>query len=223
MREILEILYALKDEKYKNFNQKIIKTKDEILGVRVLDLRKIAKNLMKNDKWREFLNQKNLKIYELKVIYGVILSSCDLKLSQKLKIYDEFLKKCDNWALIDLIKFQNLSNYNKNELFKFTKKLLKNEKEFILRAGFVNLIYHFIDEKYLSFIFNIGNISQNYYDKMAHAWLISECFAVFPHQTFKFLESKSLDKFTQNKAISKCLDSFRISDEFKSKLKAFKK
>ena len=46
--KFIEYLFSLKDDEYKKFNQKIVKT-DNIIGIRLPILKNIAKTIAKND------------------------------------------------------------------------------------------------------------------------------------------------------------------------------
>ena len=61
-----------------------------------------------------------------------------------------------------------------------------------------------------------------YYVNMAVAWLVAECFTKQREQTLIFLHTHSLNNFTINKAIQKCRDSFRVSQEDKQMLLKYK-
>ena len=58
---------------------------------------------------------------------------------------------------------------------------------------------------------------------MAVAWLVAECFIKFPDETFDFLKTTELPKWTFNKTISKICDSFRVEKEVKDYLKTLRK
>ena len=58
---------------------------------------------------------------------------------------------------------------------------------------------------------------------MAEAWLLCEMYIKFPKETTHFLEKNNLNKFTQNKAISKIHDSYRVSKEEKELLNILKR
>ena len=70
---ILERLKTLSEENYKNFNSKIIPTKQEMLGVRIPMLKKIAKEIKLED--IEILFSTNENIYELILLEGFVISS----------------------------------------------------------------------------------------------------------------------------------------------------
>ena len=58
---------------------------------------------------------------------------------------------------------------------------------------------------------------------MAEAWLVCEMYTKYPNETKRFLEKNNLNKFTQNKAISKIHDSYRVSKEDKEILNTLRK
>ena len=55
-----------------------------------------------------------------------------------------------------------------------------------------------------------------YYASMAVAWAVSVCFAKYPEKTRPLLAEGRLDDETQNKAIQKIVDSFRVAEWDKS-------
>ena len=91
--------------------------------------------------------------------------------------------------------------------------------------GLIIILNHFINSKNLNEIFDTLNKikSDKFYINMAEAWLVCELYIKFPKETTKFIKTNDLNKFTQNKAISKIHDSFRVSKEEKELLNAYKK
>ena len=57
-----------------------------------------------------------------------------------------------------------------------------------------------------------------YYVKMAVAWAVSAAYIRFPEKALNLLKSRELDPWTHNKAIQKCRESRRISEEDKQML-----
>lgn len=83
-----------------------------------------------------------------------------------------------------------------------------------------------MDFDYLFTIFDRVESLKNreeYYAKMAIAWLIAECFTKFPEETLGFMKSTELPKWTFNKTISKICDSYRVDDEMKELLRKMRK
>ena len=58
---------------------------------------------------------------------------------------------------------------------------------------------------------------------MAEAWLVCEIYIKYPDECKLFIADNKLNKFTQNKAISKIRDSYRVSKEDKEILNNYKK
>jgi 3-methyladenine DNA glycosylase AlkD len=64
---------------------------------------------------------------------------------------------------------------------------------------------------------------EGYYVKMAVAWLVSMCYIKYPERTDVYLRENQLDSFTQNKAIQKICDSYKVEKESKIHVKQYKK
>ena len=62
-----------------------------------------------------------------------------------------------------------------------------------------------------------------YYAQMAIAWAVSIAYVKFPEETGSYLRRCRLDDFTYNKALQKAVESRRVSDEDKVRLRAMKR
>ena len=104
-------------------------------------------------------------------------------------------------------------------------KLALNEDEFLSRIGLIIILNHFVSQRNLTTIFETLNKIQSnkFYINMAEAWLICDLYVKFPKETNEFLKDNNLNKFTQNKAISKIHDSIRVSKEEKEALNKYRK
>lgn len=82
-----------------------------------------------------------------------------------------------------------------------------------------------MDTNYLKEIFYICEniISDDYYVKMAQAWLISILFINFRDETLIYLQENNLDSWVQNKGIQKIRESTRVSVEDKRMILNYKK
>lgn len=225
MIQILHELENLAEEDYKAFNKRIIPTKQKVLGVRVPTLRKIAKKIVKEEPGK-FIDSDKKDIYELIMLEGMVLSYLDKKFVDLLPLTEKFLKKVDNWAQVDstICDYKNIKK-QRSQVLGVVERWLVSEEEFVVRAALVILLAHFVEEKYLSKIFELSQqvSHQGYYVHMANAWLISVCMAKFPLQTMDFLTENGLDDKTHNKAIQKSRESFRVSKEHKVLINQLKK
>ena len=218
--KFIECLISLQDVKYKEFHSSLVlNSKYEMIGIRLPIMREIAKEIAKTN-IEEFLEYAKEKYYEEVMIQGLVISHIEDE--KKFYIYfKNYINKIDNWALCDSFcnSIKIVRKYEE-KYFEEAVKLALNKKEFISRIGFVIILSHFINQKNLSVIFDTLNKMQSdkFYINMAEAWLICEMYIKFPKETKKFLENNKLNKFTQNKAISKIHDSFRVSKEDKEVL-----
>ena len=221
----VEYLISLKDNKYKEFHSSLVlNSKYEMIGIRIPIMRDIVKKIARSN-IEEFLEYAQDKYYEEVMIQGLVISHIkDEKMFNK---YFKFhINKIDNWALCDTF-CSSIKIIEKYEEKYFTEaiKLALNKEEFISRIGLVMILNHFISQKNLDNIFDTLNKIQSdkYYINMAEAWLLCETYIKYPKETKRFLKKNSLNKFTQNKAISKIHDSYRVSKEEKLLLNMLKK
>ncbi len=206
-------LYSLQDLKYKEFHQKLIKK--EIIGIRTPKLKEIAKNISKHN-YIEYINNCEHKYYEDTIIHGLIITYLNSDFNEIIKLFDDFIPYIDNWATCDIV-VGNFKIFKKNKEVGYKKivEYVNSNNEFEIRVGLVLLLNYYIEPKYLNDIFKICDSINNkkYYCKMAIAWLISICYIKYPTETYKYLLNNKLDKWTYNKAISKIVESNRISNK----------
>ena len=214
---VLDELKSLAEVDYKAFNSRIIPTKQKMLGVRVPILRKIAKRIAKKTAI-EFVQLDKQNVYEMILLEGMVLSYMEKSFKEILPLTESFLKKVDNWAQIDstVCDFKGIVKEN-DAVLSIIKGWLKSDKEFIVRAGLVVLLAHYVKKENLKMIFTLsqGVKHSGYYACMGNAWLISVCMAKFPAETIVFFKDNVLDKRTRNKAIQKSRESYRVSKEHK--------
>ena len=212
---VVQELKSLSEDNYRAFEKKLIHTRQEILGVRLPALRKIAKRIAGQDP-DEFIGLDKQNIYEMIMLEGLVLSYMDRSFAERLPLTENFLCKVDNWAQVDSTvgAFKHISR-EKDQVLAVVRKWLKSDNEFFVRAGLVILLTHFVEKQNLEMIFDLcQRVSHpGYYAHMANAWLISVCMAGFPQQTIAFFKSNRLDNKTHNKAIQKSRESYRVSKE----------
>ena len=222
--EFQKELLQLEDPTYKEFNFKIIFTNYEKIGIRVPLLKELAKKIGKEDAI-SFLKVVKNTYYEEVLLEGFVISTIK-DIDTALPYFDSYIKKIDNWALCDcVISSMKIVKSNRKVFFRKIKQYLKSKKEYIVRVGLVLLLCYYIDDEYIDSIFSLCNHVKidTYYVNMANAWLISECFLKYKKKTLDFLKENELNKFTQNKAISKIRDSYRASDFDKLTVLEYKK
>ena len=224
LNEIRVELFKMQDMDYRDFNSKLIPTVDKSLfiGVRTPELRKYAKQLAKREDIEEFLHLLPHKYFDENQLHAFIVSvikdfkSCVDKVN-------EFLPYVDNWATCDQLS-PKVFKKNHKELIAYIKEWLESDKVYTIRFGIGMLMEHFLDEDFdISYLETVSNIrSDEYYVNMMIAWYFATALAKRYESILPFIEKRSLDIWTHNKAIQKAVESLRISDEKKEYLKNLK-
>ena len=217
--EIRNKLYELSEEKYREFNQKLLPGVEHVLGVRLPILRKLAKEIAKDD-FRVYLAEAQAQItrdsiHEEIMVQGLVIGYAKMEQEEYRKCLDEFVLKITNWSVCDSCVTG----------FKFLKTYRDSKEEFEIRFMVVAMMNHFVDEEHIEEILSICNEirHEGYYAKMAVAWALQVCYVKFPEKTRKLLENSSMDDFTHNKAIQKIRESYQVSREEKEELGRLKR
>ena len=221
---ILEDLLENRDEKYADFNARLIPNieRSRILGVRMPILRKIVKSNYTELEENGFLKELPHRYQEENLIHGIMISEIrNLKLC--IRELDRFLPFVDNWAVCDVLSPNVLKN-NREETLRKVDLWLKSERVYTVRFAIGVLMQYFLDkefnDKYLEKVARREN--DDYYVKMMQAWYFATALAKQWGNAIVYLEQKKLKIWVHNKTIQKAIESRRISAENKKYLKALK-
>jgi 3-methyladenine DNA glycosylase AlkD len=203
------------------WEKKIINTDYVCLAILTKDIQTITKEISKGN----FLSFLDLQIYDnfsAITIMGNLI--CKIKDFHIMKQYlDKYSEKIDNWANCDQLKF-DINKSNKKDFLNLANEYIISHLPFRRRIAII-IMFKLINEKEINIVFSLANSlysEEDYYVNMANAWLLCECFIKCRKQTLEFLKTHNLNKFTLNKMISKCCDSFRVPIEDKTLLKQLK-
>lgn len=200
----------------------VVKTELPIIGLVMADLRRIVKEIKKTD-YIKYLSHNWFDYYELTLIYCLLLDEIE-----EYEIFEKHIIKLsentDNWATVDAVPYKKLRKKHGDKIFNLALRFHKMELPFQRRFGTL-LMFGFIERKYIDEITNSLNQfeeTNDYYVDMANAWLLCEMFIKEKELTIKYFKDHKLNKFTINKAIQKCRESFRVSDLDKQMLVKYK-
>ena len=222
--KFIKYLESIREEEYKKFSEKITFTKYEILGIRLPELRSIAKDISKSD-YKSFLQVAGNKYYEEVMIKLLVIANIK-EIDELMNYFNGAINLIDNWALCDTFcNSLKIVGKNKEYFLKVIDNLIKGNKTYKIRVGLILLLCYYVEEKYIELIFKyLDSInSDEYYVNMAMSWLVCEIFIKYESLGLKYLEHNKLNKFTINKSISKIRDSYRVSKEMKETILKFKK
>ena len=223
--KIQKELFSLQDKEYMKFLSKLTPnvSEDTIIGVRIPEIRKLAKKLVKNNEYEDFLKELPHKYYDENLLHGAIISESK-DFEKCIKLLDNFLPFVDNWAVCDTISPKIFKKYKK-ELIEKIKEWSQSDKTYTCRFGVEMLMTHFLDEdfkkEYLEVVADIH--SEEYYVKMVVAWFFATALAKQWDYAVIYLEDNRLDVWVHNKTIQKARESLRISLEKKEYLKGLKR
>ncbi len=223
--ELIERLFELRDVKYRDFHSGLCPGTANIIGVRIPMQRKLAQEIARGD-FRKFLAEAQNEYYEETMIEGFVIAKAKLGLAERLELLRGFVPKIDNWAVCDSVcasfKFRE---EDLPKVWDFILQFQSSTTEFELRSMLIMMLDYFLREEYVEQILVIVNNikSEQYYVRMAQAWLIAELFVKTREQTLKLLKHNNLAPWVQNKAIQKIRESYRVTPDDKQLLLSYKK
>lgn len=225
MASFRDLLLPLAEAEFREFTKRTIPCEREILGVRIPLVRKVVQAIPKED-YARFLNEEPKSLEEV-LARGFLIAR--LPYEEMLSYFDSQIAYMDNWCAVDTFCAALRKCLKKHEaefLDLKVKPLLLSDREYVARAGAVLLLDFYVSEEYLPFVFESIEAfkdREEYYLKMAVAWLLAECYIKFPAETDIFMRETKLNSWTFNKAISKICDSYRVSAEDKDRLRKMRR
>lgn len=216
---VRETMMQFADEEYRAFNAKIVPTAYPMIGVRAPLLRKFAKAADEN-----YL-EADPEYYEEVVLHGFVVGRTAKTAQTLAPLLNRYLSFCDNWAAIDM-PAGSMAAFKKDAeaCFAIAKAYAMDEREYYARFGAVALLSHYIDETHIDAVLQAyaGMPHGKYYTDMAAAWGLSVAAVKFYDKTMDVLRSRAFSPFVTLKALSKCLDSFRVNDARKQEIRALR-
>lgn len=197
---------------------------DGYFGIRLPELRKIAKQIAKEKRYDFF--EEDHTCFEEEIIHAYAIGYCKEDINTLIAFIDKYIPRIKSWAtndsLCQSIKFAK--KYQK-EVFDYLLTLVPQQDEWKSRVVSVTLLSHYLNDEYIDQVFIILDslYKETYMSKMGIAWAIATCMAKYPKKTFEYLKTCSLDKWTYNKSLQKMIESFRVKESDKLIIKTMKK
>lgn len=218
-------LRALANDKLADFSSGLNPGCKPMLGVRLPELRKIAKEIAKSD-YKDFLMHGPDTYFEYETLKAYVLGYAKDEIDTILAYADCFIPKIHDWSVNDSF-CQNFSIARKypERVYAWLMDYAKKEEEFSQRVAAVLLMSHFLVPEYIGKVLSVMDMLQydGYYTKMGVAWCVATAYAKFPKETAAYLEDNKLQDWTYNKAIQKMCESYRVAEEDKTYWKARKR
>lgn len=215
---IEERLFALQDSKYREFHKGLVPgmPEDYIIGVRMPNLRMLAKEIVKEGAVEEFLAELPHRYYEENQLHAIILSGMkeyDTCLAQ----VERFLPYVNNWATCDGLRPRYFAKHTEDVLL-HVQRWIKADHEYTVRFGIGVLEAFFLDKAFehqqLQWVAAIDR--EEYYIRMMQAWYFATALAKQWDATLPVIAG--LPEWVRRKTIQKAKESFRVSEEKKQLL-----
>ena len=218
---IQERLFALQDEKYREFQRSLIPglPRENIIGIRIPAMRKLAKEFVKEPEAAVFLKQLPHTYYDENILHALLIAEIK-DYDACMEAVEAFLPYIDNWAVCDGLS-PKVFGKHKAELLEKIRLWIPSEHIYTCRFGIGMLMRWFLDEDFQPGYLELPAAvrSEEYYVNMMTAWFFATALAKQWDSAITYLEQNRLDPWTHNKTIQKARESYRITTEQKEYLK----
>lgn len=163
-------LQDLVDSKYQEFHSALVPGIGNILGVRIPQLRILAKEIAKRDNWRMFVEATDTKFYEETMLQGMVIGLAKMELDERMKHISMFVPRIDNWAVCDIFcgELKTAVKKGKETVWQFIQPYLISPQEFEIRFGIV-MLFHYVDEEHIDALLHTQTLSATML--IMHVWL----------------------------------------------------
>ena len=203
IEKIKKELFKLQDQKYRDFQGKLIPNIDseKVIGVRTPELRKLAKELEKSEDISIFLDRLPHDYFDENQLHAFIISQRK-DYEKCIKEVEVFLPYIDNWATCDQLS-PKVFKKNKKDLLEKIEKWISSKHIYTIRFAIGMLMQHYLDEDFnLNFPKMVAKIkSDEYYVNMMIAWYFATALAKQYDKVLPFIENKKLDKWSHNRIL----------------------
>ncbi len=230
LKSIREEILQMADIKYREFQIKLLPDTKNFIGVRLPDLRKLAKRIASEDAEGylviSLIRGTEEELFEEIMLQGMVIGYMKADISDIFAYAEIFIRKMNNWSVCDSFcsGFKHALTYPERT-WEWLKAFWTSEDEFQARFGIVMLLDYYINDKYIRELFPIFDSvkQESYYVEMAVAWAVSICYIKYPELGMEYLRKNKLNDFTYRKALQKITESRCVSIEEKEIIKKMRK
>ena len=180
---------------YQKFASSLIPGIDNLIGVRIPIIRKLAKKIVKENPI-EYLDNAKDKYFEEIMLQALVIGQMKSDIEIVLEQVALFVPKINNWSICDSFCTDlKIIKSNKERVWYFLDGYWQSDNAYDIRFAVVIMLFYYIDNEYLQKLFKVfDDINHsNYYVKMAVAWAVSMCFVKFPVETMNYLKNNKMD------------------------------
>ena len=217
-------LMALRDEKYADFQRKLLPAvpPDRLIGVRTPALRSLAREWAGSPEAEAFLRALPHAFFDENQLHAFLLAR-EKDFLRCVERVEAFLPFVDNWATCDQLS-PAVFRKHRRDLLPYIRRWLASEQPYTVRFAVGMLMEHFLDadfdSQYPEWVAAIQ--SEEYYVNMMVAWYFATALAKQYDAALPYLLLRRLSPWTHNKTIQKAVESSRITQEQKAYLKTLR-
>lgn len=233
------LIFENVDEGYRAFQSKLMPTVglEAFAGVRTAALRKIAKQLRKRGDARDFLRALPHRLFDENQVHAFAIG-LERDYDAAVEELDRFLPFVDNWATCDQLSVKVLGGRPEQTLQK-AREWMASSHCCTIRFGTGVLMRLYLDDLFRPELLSLvaatrmpstadgpASDADVYYVDMMRAWCFAEALVKQPEASLPYFEQVGdaalLDEWTRRKAIQKAIESFRVPDELKDRLRTLR-
>ena len=224
MTDIQARLLACAEPVYRDFTLKLTPGMDpaRVIGVRVPPLRAMAREYKGTEEAEAFLAALPHRYYEEDNLHAYLIA-LEPDFDRCLARVEAFLPYVDNWATCDTLTPKVFAK-NRPALRSAALRWLHSDRTYTIRFGIKMLMDQFLGEDFFpEAMEQVAALrSEEYYVNMMVAWYFATALCKQPQAAMPYLQARRLSRWTHNKAIQKAVESFRITPEQKTTLRALR-
>lgn len=224
MDEIISRLRQRADEGYRAFHMRLVPNVEpaRILGVRVPEVRALARSLAGTPEAETFLRELPHEYYEENNLHAFLLER-ERDYGALIEGLNRFLPFVDNWATCDSLS-PALFKKHPDGLPEQALQWMQSDQTYTVRFGIGVLMRYYLDEGFRpEYAERVAAVrSEEYYVRMMVAWYFATALAAREEDVLPYLTGRRLDPWTHRKAIQKAIESNRITPERKQFLRTLR-
>ena len=228
-RSLRAELEKLAEPDYQKFSAHLLPPDEQVLGVRLPALRKIARRLAAEEGWQDAFSDREKPYFEEVMLHGMVIGYLPCGPEERLSYIRDFIPLIHNWSVCDSfcagLRFTAESPQNKERVWQFLQPYFRSGEEYAVRFACVMVLNYYTEtddlERDLAELDQLSE--QPYYASMAVAWAISMLYVRHPRQMKEYLGNSRLDDATYARAIRKILESRQIQGEEREAVRALRR
>lgn len=215
-----EMLRRMADPAYADFQSPLIPTvaRERVLGVRMPELRALAKRLASDKDKEEFYRALPHTYYDEDNLHGCLIAG-ERDFDRVIGLLDAFLPHIDNWATCDMLS-PAVFRSHREALLPHIRRWMASDHLYTCRFGILNLMRHYLDkdfrEEYPALVAAIP--TEDYYLETMVAWYFATALAKQYEATIPYIRERRLSPGAHRRAIRKARESLRLTAEQKAYL-----